>query len=816
MQLYKTISFCLFYLFVIPQSVVAQLVINEICASNNTIINDEFGNSSDWIELYNNTDADINLEGYFLSDDNDEPQKWTFPNISIAAQSYLLIFASDEDVWADDVHTNFKLSASGESVSLSRPSGELIDRIRYPEFPSDLSYGRLPNGSGEWMVLSTPSPQNDNSGSAIIHFASSPQWLSHQRFHTTSTSVELTCGLPDCQMYFTRDGRPPTSDDQLYTGAITIDTTTVIRAVTIAPDYLPSAMATRTFFIQADHQLPILSLTSDPINYWDWEEGILVEGPNASSVWPFYGANYWLNKKIPVYMEYFTAEQTLAIEHQVDGKVHGGRGARLWPQKSLRLLVKQKYGSSTIDYPFFDNRERTTYKRLVLRNASGDYNRTHFRDAFLQRYFIDENLNVDVLAYQPIVVYLNGSFYGMLNLREKSDEYYLKHNLGVDIQQLDLLEEDTIINLGNYEAFDSMYNYVISHDLSRQDFFDQAAYFFDVENIAESFIIQTAVCNGDWLHNNIKYWRERKEGAKWRYLVFDMDIAMGRFAWSDYDIDMFGQKMAAYQDTNRHVNILQSLFEYEPYEHYFINRYADLLNTTFRPERLHQEIRRSADMIRHDIEQHFDKWADEASNFGLWENEKVPYLYVFSENRPPFARQGLIDYFDLDKEVLLRLNTFPEGAGKIHINTITPESLPWEGYYFDGVPVELTIEPAAGYTFSHWQSLKVVKNKDTNTSIKYNFDKDDEIIAYFKHEAVALNVQQVYLAAQEQLTLELELAAPLTLDFDLYDVQGRLLRHYPRRLVNGGKQQLNLDVPELATGIYMLRIGDKVRRFIAY
>lgn len=805
-------------LILIPKSAHAQLVINELCPSNSSIIDDEFGDSSDWIELYNSSDTQINLEGYFLSDDNDEPYKWRFPNTSIAARSYLLIFASDEDVWNEYLHTNFKLSASGENVSLTNADSVLIDRISCPALNTDLSYGRLPNGGEEWAVLLAPSPANNNNGSPVIEFANPPQWADNQYFFENSARIELACDLPNCSIYFTRDGRPPTPEDERYTTAIQIDTTTVIRAITVAPDYLPSAMATRTFFVNTDHELPIISLTSDPYNYWDWEEGILVDGPNAGTEWPYWGANYWVDKDIPVYMEYFTTENELGIAQQVDVKTHGGRGARLHPQKPLRILFKEKYGTPTVEYPFFDNRERTTYKRLVLRNASGDYNRAHFRDAFLQRYFIDQKLDVHVLAYQPVVVYLNGAFYGVLNLREKSDEYYLKYNFGIDIEKLDFLEENIIDNVGNHVLFDTMYNYIVDHDLSQKEFFEHVETLFDTKNLAESFIVQTYVANGDWLHNNIKYWRERKEGERWRYLVFDMDIAMGRYAWSDYDIDMFGQKMYAYQDTNRHVNILQSLLENENYKNYFINRYADVMNTTFRPENLAKEVNRSADMIKHDIKLHFDKWADEASNYELWEDEKIPTLHTFLEKRPPYARQGLIDYFDLNREVQLTFNTFPEGAGKIHVNTITPESLPWDGYYFDGVPIDIRIEPAEGYTFSHWQSLYAVKDKNANPQIRYNFSEDDEVIAYFESASENLLIKQVYLPELGRLVVDLELAEPMELAFDLYDVQGRLLRHYPARLVNGGGQSLYLDLPELAQGMYVLRAGNgelcTVQRFI--
>jgi len=128
------------------------LVINEIMASNTKTIQDQDGEYDDWIELYNNSDATINLENYKLSDKLDALDKWTFPSATIAPNSYLIIWA-DEDQEQAGLHCNFKLSASGESVALSDANGTVLDQVTFPILGEEKTYGRYPNGTGSFAEL---------------------------------------------------------------------------------------------------------------------------------------------------------------------------------------------------------------------------------------------------------------------------------------------------------------------------------------------------------------------------------------------------------------------------------------------------------------------------------------------------------------------------------------------------------------------------------------------------------------------------------------------------------------------------------------
>ncbi len=784
-------------------SVSGQVLINELCASNDETILDEYGESSDWIELYNAGEETADLSGHYLSDDLADPSKWQLPNITLSPEEFLLIFASDRDEYGVNLHTNFKLSAGGESVLLSDENGMILDQIQFPELGTDQSMGRLPDGSPQWALFSAPTPNGSNDDAAGSGFTDPPSWETTGHFFDNATSISLSHPDANARIYFTRDGSMPSETDELYAGAIQVDTTTAIRAVAIVDGKLPSVVASRTFFIDDEHNVPVVSIIGEPDNFWSWEYGILVDGgPNAEEEWPFWGANYWSEEEYPIHAEFFTEDGDLGIAFAADTEVHGGRGARTRPMKPLRILVKKKYGSSTIEYPFFPDRERTTYKRLVLRNASGDYNNAHMRDAFLARYFIQNGLNLDVLAHRPAAVFINGVYYGQANLREKSDVYYLKHNYGVDIDEVDLLEEDTIVVAGDFVAFDSMYQYVIDHDLSQDEYFQQANAYFDTENIAEGFIVQSALNNGDWLHNNTKYWRERKADARWRYFIFDLDIAMGRHGWSDYynnNLDSLISPLA--RRGNRHALLFERLLANEGYRHYFVNRYADLFNTIFRPENFRAEVDRSVAEIDPEMPRHFSRWT--WPGYNTWKNDRVQRLYDYLEERPAHAREDVQEYFGLSNQVELALQTFPPEAGRVRVNTIESVDLPWDGIYFNGVPVELEILPNPGFTFSHWQSENTILEPDANTTIRYNFEIDDRITAHFSDAPDGM-VMKTFVDADQQLQILLQLPEAKQVSLGLYDMSGRFLQPIDEASLSVGLQTYELPVADLPAGMYVV------------
>ncbi|MFC1502600.1 lamin tail domain-containing protein, partial [bacterium] len=150
------------------------IVINEILASNQTGITDKDGDTSDWIELYNPSKESINLAGYTLTDKSDNPDKWTFPAVVMESEAYLLVWASGKDrVDSSELHTNFRLSASGEYAGVYDPGGELVDGFTFGSQRADVSYGRFPDGSDYFTTFQNPTPESANQEELTLSFSHS-------------------------------------------------------------------------------------------------------------------------------------------------------------------------------------------------------------------------------------------------------------------------------------------------------------------------------------------------------------------------------------------------------------------------------------------------------------------------------------------------------------------------------------------------------------------------------------------------------------------------------------------------------------------
>ena len=794
-----------FLLLLLPYLGHSQIVINEVCSKNTSIIEDEFGDTSDWIELYNSGNTPINLEGYFLSDNEDNLQKWQFPNKTIAANSFLLIFASGDNLVDVFCHTNFKLSGNGETLILSDENGEEIERVGIPPLLEDHSFGKIMDAGNEWTYFEIPTPVASNVNGSNYEFAPAPVFNTQQHFYENSALVEIApCTQPNCIIRFTRDGNIPNENSEIYSAPIALDTTTCIRAVTFSDAFYPSPAATQTYFINTNHTLPIMTLTSEPDNFWDWEKGIFQLGPNAEDTFPNLGANFWEDIQIPLHMEYYV-DHDLVMEFDVSTEIHGGKAARTRPMKALRLLTDGDFPSTGLSYPFFDNKNIDNFRRLVIRNASGDFNYTHFRDAYLQRYFIDENLDVDVLAYQPMAVYINGIYWGVMNLREKIDRFYLNENYGMERDEIDLLEEDVIVIEGTSDEYFSNYNFIISNDLSVPSNFDIGASYFDLSSLSDYFIVQTYVNNTDFPNNNIKLWQPNTPNGKWRYLLFDMDVSMGRFGWTRAKVDNFNPLLEN-PANNKFIDILLAFLENKEFKNYFINRYADIMNTTFRPENFRAETDKTVEEIEEEMKRHFEKWT--WPGYDTWKNDRLGGLYFFIDSRPAFQREFLRQQFELPNEVNLTLRTYPQDAGEIKINTITPETLPWDGYYYNGVPVNLTITPNNGFTFSHWESIHTILSKDPSASIAYNFEQDDEITAYFESEYKGLELNAFPNPIEQDLNITFTLDRISDIKISLHNITGQLLGSVNEEKRIGGTHTISFKISDLdlQKGIYLLSL----------
>ncbi|CAM4058449.1 CotH kinase family protein [Flavobacterium antarcticum] len=187
------------------------IAINEVMSSNNTTILDEDDSPSDWIELYNYGTESINLEGFGLTDDAAFPFKWTFPNVVLNPNTYLLVWASDKNrkIIGQPLHTNFKIGSGGEEIRLTNLNEVLVSQSPSVALPSDVSYGRQPDGTGLWYYFYESTPNATNGGLGLTDLLVPPLFSQDSGFFTEAFDLTLSHPNPNATIIYTLDGSDP-------------------------------------------------------------------------------------------------------------------------------------------------------------------------------------------------------------------------------------------------------------------------------------------------------------------------------------------------------------------------------------------------------------------------------------------------------------------------------------------------------------------------------------------------------------------------------------------------------------------------------
>lgn len=629
-------------------------------------------------------------------------------------------------------HTNFSLGGEGESIVLSDANSNPVDQVNYPYMHADHSYGRAIDG-GPWQYFNHPTPGFANNLSpAASGYAKEPQFSVEAGFYPGSMEIGFLNYQTGDTIRFTIDGSWVNDTSAIYSGdPIILDTTIVLRAQVHKSGLLPGKVISNSYIIGYTSTLPVVSISLNPHDLWDWNEGIYVLGPNASTIYPYHGANYWMDWPKPAHIEYFDEAQNQGFELDADLMIHGGF-SRVFPMKSLRVVTDSKYDEQEINYKLFKDKDIQTFNKFVLRNSGQDFNNAHFRDALMQK-AVQNGTHNDIQDYQPVVVFLNGQYWGIHNIREKIDRFYVNSNHGVDLDSIHLLRDNIKIVEGNYYQYMQMIEYVINVPVVDSLVYDSISKLVDIENYSDYFISEMYYVNPDWPHHNTKYWRTYADGSKWRYIMTDLDFGLGLYSQTNMN-ELYRVLHSTIMWSDNH-RILRRLMQNADYKWYFINRSADLFNTVLTPQKLVDLIELFKDRLAPEMQVHMPRWG---GSYASWESN-VQVMTNFAMNRRPYVWQHYLSEFDLNKLVTITLDVDSIAHGRIKMNTIIPDSLPWEGVYFDGNPVEISALPDSGFVFSHWQSNMIISGSDSlNPYLKINVDTNDVFKAFFVPDTAEL------------------------------------------------------------------------------
>lgn len=634
-------------------------------------------------------------------------------------------------------HTNFSISTEGEPIFLTNASGKIVHQTDSTVVPNDVSRGLSPDGSGKWVFFAEPTPNAANTTKAYASAKTNEVTFSLSGGLQTERQDLILTSAAGTPIYYTTDGSVPTKESKLYTEPLWLGTTTVVRAISYCDSLLPGQPATRSF-IFPDHEitLPVMALVTASSNLYDYNYGIYVEGPNAEASDPHYGANYWQDWERPIHVEYYLPDGQNVINQDAGVKITGAY-SRMSAQKSLAIHARKSYGKSHFDYQFFSSKNISSFKSFNLRNSGNDFGNTHIRDAMITN--LVRNNNVDIQAYQPVVVYLNGNYWGIMNLRERLGKNYLEENFSyVDADAVDYIKNRNEVKEGSYEHYQAMLDFIQDNSLADDENYQYVKTLMDIDEYVEYMVTEIYCKNTDWPGNNIKYWRPQTADGRWRWMLFDTDFGFNIWSNNDYETDMISFCLASnssgYANASWATFLLRNLVKNADFKRDFINRFADRLNCEFLPETVNALIDSLDVNITPEIKYHIKRWNHGES----YRNDRLNAMRTFAEERPSYLREHIRDHFSAGKDVKITLGANDSRAGYIQLNSLTLNNFPWSGTYFSKVPVSLRAVARPGYKFVRWVDSDD-QTVDTHAGIKVTLSKASRYTAVFEPSNDAYN-----------------------------------------------------------------------------
>lgn len=674
----------IFLISVVSSNLLCQsdIVINEIMSDNLSVIADEDGDFSDWIELHNYGISPINLMDYGISDDEDDLFAWVFPSTIIPPGGYKIIFASGKDhLEGPYLHTNFKISSDGEPLILTDPSGIQIDFVKPTPLAEDLSYGRSEDGSTMWERLNEASPAETNSISDGIIF-------SHESgFYAASLDLVLTA-TNDHEIRYSTDGTDPQILSILFSDFISLDNLElvpdvisnistspswsapdtdnfkahVIKAATFESGIRTSKVYTKVIFINPDlneryEDFDIVSLVTEPGNLFNADTGIYVPGVHYTPGDPTWSGNYFQRGDLwerKANLQYFNNEGQLQFNQEISIRTHGGKGRNL-PQKSLRIYTRSEDGAPKLNYPFFEHlgEEKHVFDKVVLRNSLTCWNNSVIKDEVTAQ--VCRDLSFEIQNSKPVVLFMNGEYWGVQSIREFYDEKYINDKYDIPADSVNIVLHGS----GNQPAFPSdwgtvegtnsghtqLYDFLNSNNLDILGNYEYVKTILDIESIIDYYCTEIYFNNKDWPTNNNKLWNNGTDG-KWKQMLYDLD---GGWQYLGTGYDQLNRALSptgVAQNAPYATFLLRKLFESSSFKDQFLNRMACLMKINFEAETVVTTINFVKDLYLDGMQEHVDRW-HRPNSYETWLSG-VNGLISFANGRKDNVIEHIEDQFGID------------------------------------------------------------------------------------------------------------------------------------------------------------------------
>lgn len=560
------------------------IIENNIEIVKNIRINEVSSIGKEAIELKNLTDKDIDLSNYKIGD---KKTSTSLNNLTIKANSYLVLYSE---------RLGFNINNSTEKIYLYKDT-TIIDEFSVGRLISGVSSGM--NNDGNRVYYKDITLGYENASKYYEGYAGEVIFSKNGGYVNKGDSITLFT-LSDSDIYYTLDGSFPTDKSAKYLAPIKIDKTTTIKVVSYKDGYLPSEILSRTYIVGRHHDLPIISLSTDNNNLFG-SRGII--------------SNYHQDVNKLISFEMYNSDGSLGVNFIGDTKL-SGMDSREQPQKSMSIYLRKEYGLQEVTYPIFKDSNVNTYSSLLLRNAGEDPKSIRIMDAVLTK-TLKGNMDIDIQDYQPVVVYINGNYYGMYNLREKLNQDYLVSRYNIEKGTVDLIKYNKATK-GSTDDYNALVKYITSHDVKKPEVYNYIKEQIDIQELINYVIAEVYYGNTDL--GNIRYWKS-KENGKWRWMLYDLDWSM----WNsnmDVGYPVMNTKVPAVTYLNSLFTITRTLYKNDEFKDLYLSTFAYHLKNTFKPDRMNKIVDELSKEVENEMPYHIKRWQGEYNGLSMdkWKN----------------------------------------------------------------------------------------------------------------------------------------------------------------------------------------------------
>ncbi len=709
------------YLFSLP--LFAQVTINEISACNIDRELDPEYDYRPWIELYNPTDEDHDLQHYYFSDDPLIPLKYKLKESrTIPSKGFALIWLNGEA--ANSGGATLDMSVDGGYLSVADASGTLVSSLEYPPQFTNISFGRTTDGGEEWGYFIETTCGTSNNGKRVgYELLATPELSQPSGFYNGSVTVTIQVTTPQATLHYTTDGSEPTVADPIYQSPLVFEETTVLRAKAFKDGYLEGHSISATYLInEREPDLPVVFLVTDTLNLYDDMIGIYCVGKNGTGT-SLGVANYNQDWTRPAYFEYLDEQRKVQVS-QLVGIGISGQSSRLNDQKSLKIKARKKYGNNLLAYDFLPNRPGRRYRSIVLRNGGQNNYYGGYRDSFLQQ--LTAGINVDYQDSQPVVLYINGTYWGYLNIRDRHNEDYVYSTYGIKEEDQYRIKFPTAMDADTRAAFQETFTTLaqLTHTSGKvEEEYQQIESMIDVDNALNYLSTEILCHNTDWPSNNQVLFKERTPQARWRWVLQDLDMSFELYREDRLWAILQGQ------DTEPSLLLFHYLLKNEKFKQRFIEKAALIAGSCYSPVRVNRIFGEKAALYTSERNYQVARWG------GISPVLFKDNVNEFEELCVSFRDTMLLhinSYFNMNGIVPLTIHSNLTHV-PVRFNGEEIPYLPFDGKYFKKRTLELAVPRyLSDKVFTHWTVTDTDGERTvTDTCLTLNLSKDTRVEAIY-------------------------------------------------------------------------------------